>query len=442
MEAGFFEQGFGGAYENERNNSQFGIKSDFYKSIADWYDVKVSGEFRLTDLNYIGSMTPTIIDTYKNIRGNFYSGKQYTLDATKDANSPYFGWPDPNAIIKPLSEKYQGNFFYFVGLLSNNFKINNNITLNLGFKNSTSNIGKNFSIIDPFTVLKIKFLKIFELNTGYANNTQITSIYQSYSNPYDPYSYGFDASFDAEGNPNINPERANNFEIGLACETSKISAGLVYYYRNTYNDILTARSPEIVPKNIDPNVSERYFQYQNLGEGFANGWEIRFLARLQHNLRVSVLGNLFSKSLSRVNSNSPYENTRNSQINTLNVIINYNNSKVETQFHIEYGSGLPYRWREIVKDNNGNTTTIRHNFDKYVDPHIVFNGSIAYKIIPNLMLELNFMNIQGLLSPIFKWDKNQFIEYRDTDSAQNLLGIPRFAFYSIPRVNFGIRYKI
>lgn len=438
----FFEQGYGGAYENTRNNYQYGIKGNYFNQLTNWYNLKISTEYRLTDMNYEGEMQPTIIDTYGNIRRNFYKNVPYTLSATQDPTSPYYNWPNPQSVINPMTEKYDGNYYYFVTLLNNTFKYNDFIALNLGVKNTTTNIGKDVSIFDPFATLKVNFLKSFVFSAGYSHTTQITSIYNAYSNPYDPYTYGYESTFDAEGNPNIKPERAKVYEIGLGYESKNISCGLTYYLRETSDDILTNYAPEIVPSNIDVNIAKHYMQYQNLGSGKASGLELKFIAYLPYNFKVSVFGNLFAESKTRVNDASDYDFTRYNQKNTLNVLILHKSKKITSQLQAEYGSGLPYRWREMGTDASGNPIQIkRHNYDENVDAHIVFNGSVGYTIIPKLTFEISLINIQGLLDPIFHWGANQYIEYRDTDSAQNPFGIARYAYNSIARLNVGIKYN-
>ncbi len=437
----FFEQGFGGDYENTRNNYQYGVKSNYFNQLTNWYNIKLSTEFRLTDINYSGSMNPTVIDTYGNIRRNFYKDAPYTNSSIRDPSSPYYNWPNPQSIISPLKEKYDGNYYYFVTLFNNNFKFNDFLYFNFGLKNTTTNIGKNVSIFDPFATIKLNFLEHFILSAGYSHATQITSIYQSFSNPYDPYTYGYEASFDAEGNPNIKPERAKMYEIGIGYETRDISIGLTYYQRKTSDDILTNYAPEIVPVTIDTNIAKHYLQYQNLGDGKANGLELRLIVNFIRNFKISVFGNLFAEAKTRPNNTGVYEYTRYNQKNTLNILFFYKSKNFTTQLQMEYGSGLPFRWREMGVDQNGNPIQIRrHNYDKNVDPHLVFNGSLDYKIVSDFSICISLMNIQGLLDPIFQWGKNQYIEYRDNDSIQNPNGVPRYAFYSISRINFGVKY--
>ncbi|MCL3782012.1 TonB-dependent receptor [Prolixibacteraceae bacterium JC049] len=103
------------------------------------------------------------------------------------------------------------------------------------------------------------------------------------------------------GNPNLEPEYIDSYEIGISQRIKKSFISAEVYYRITDNTIERTR------RSISPTLT--YNTFQNVGKDYALGAELMFSSQVNKVWRMQLSGNLYDYKVEGVLYDKPFERT-------------------------------------------------------------------------------------------------------------------------------------
>ncbi|POY36534.1 TonB-dependent receptor [Solitalea longa] len=196
----------------------------------------------------------------------------------------------------------------YAGYLSFNLTLNKGYAIKAGgrlerteitgdFRNSQSNsIANNYNNFVPSLTVARTFKDMSSLKLSYSRRIQRPGL--RFLNPFidstDPQNISF-------GNPNLAPEKTNNFELGYSRFMGRSSVNASVYYRNTYDVI-----ESIVGLSADGKISGS--TYANISNSSSVGVNLSGSVQLGQRITLRGNANVYSYNVNDPNIQTTYSN--------------------------------------------------------------------------------------------------------------------------------------
>lgn len=287
-------------YTDNRNDlgAEYQVGSNFRDDFLE-YDSKVSN-FALDYVQGLGnglSMENGILYAIKDV-----SNDQVINDYDNSTRENRFVFDEKNlgiyTLIKQEWSALKGQF----GLRYEGFWSESQ------FENTEQEVNRTFHNLFPSAHITYVFTESSSVNFGYNRRISRPSLRQ-----VNPFSNSFDRFYNRQGNPSLNPEYSNSFEVNFINTFEKWSFSPGLFYRYKTNIILPFYINDLTDNII-------YQSYANDGNSHAYGTEIALSLFPFKFLKTNLNGNLYLETINtNIDSNLGFLQLNNSNLTVKNL---------------------------------------------------------------------------------------------------------------------------
>lgn len=252
-------------------------------------------------------------------------------------------------------------------------------------------IGLSYQLSDR-AVLHFSYGHFFQMPAMYA-------LYQTRSWIINPANYSTTL-----GNPDLNPQKTVQYEVGLWQElTTEMALEVALYYRDIY-DLLSTRALKTYNQTA-------YGLYTNLDYGNAKGMTVKYDIHYQ---QLSVFLN-YTLQYTRGNADNPQQNFSRAgsstdpitelipmswdQRHTFNLTAGYNTEQWGATVSTYYNSGTPYTWSPLQTSRVYNVYLLPNNAYKPAGFSADLSAFYGFTISNNLKVNVN-LNVYNLFDKL------------------------------------------
>ena len=372
-------------YTDNRNDlgAEYQAGNDFRDDFLE-YDSKVSN----FSLDYVQPLSgESVIEAGLLYTIKDVSNDQMVNDYDDSNQHNRFIFDEKNLGLYTLIKKEWGKLNGQFGLRYEGFKSESE------FENTELQVNRSFHNLFPSFHFNYVFTKNSSVNFGYNRRISRPSLRQ-----VNPFSNSFDRFYNRQGNPNLNPEFSNSFEVNFlnSFENWTFSPGLFYRYKTSI----------ILPFYLTNESDNTILQtYANDGNSHAYGTEVAVSIFPFEFLRTNINGNFYFENINTtIDNNLGFLQLNNSNLTIKNIFNIHERLSLDITWIYRGASTRRYseafetqkfdtalRWK-FLKGNGSLNLRITDIFDTYQSESILFGDGFEESSLRKRESRIGFLS--------------------------------------------------